>query len=187
MSSKNQLKDVDSVRQAILLNNFMRTVPFLGVLGLMMGGLPGLLIAAVASAIVSVCTEMFSGMVGSGALNTLYGIGRRTSTLRERLAGDMSRVRFDKMKQDHDSALVKLEEILAYDPDFPEALFLKAQILWEGCQDRAAAKACLMRVIKAEPDKNAVFHRWALNLYREINKQRVKLDHGQLFRLPGHF
>ncbi len=169
MSSKKQLKDVDSVRQAIRLNNFMRTVPFLGMLGLVLGGFQGLLVAAAASALVSVCTEMFSGMLGSGSINTLYGFGRRTSTLRERLAGDLSCVRFHKMKQDHDSALVKLEEILARDPDFPEALFLKAQILWEGCQDRAAAKACLMRVIKAEPDKNAVFHRWALSLHREIN------------------
>ncbi len=138
-------------------------------MGLIMGGLPGLLIAAVTSAVVSVCTEVFSGMVGSGSINTLYGFGRRTSILRERLAADLSGVRFHKMKQDHDSALVKLEEILARDPDFPEGLFLKGQILWEGYQDCATAKACLMRVIKVEPDKNAVFHRWALNLYREIN------------------
>jgi tetratricopeptide (TPR) repeat protein len=169
MSSQKQLKDVDSVRQAILLNNFMRTVPFVGVLGLVVGGFQGLLLAAAASALVSVCTEVFSGILGSGSINTLYGFGRRTSTLRERLAADLSQVRFHKMKLEYDSALVKLEEILARDPDFPEALFLKAQILWEGYQNRTAAKACLMRVIKFEPDKNAVFHRWASNLYQEIN------------------
>ena len=73
------------------------------------------------------------------------------------------------MKQDYEGALVKLEDILARDPDFPEALFLKAQILWEGFQDRTAAKACLMRVIKIESDKKAMLHRWALNLHREIN------------------
>ena len=120
MNSQKRLTDVDSERQAILLNNFMRTVPFLGMLGLIMGGLPGLLIAAVTSAVVSVCTEVFSGMVGSGSINTLYGFGRRTSILRERLAADLSGVRFHKMKQDHDSALVKLEEILARDP-FPRS------------------------------------------------------------------
>jgi hypothetical protein len=174
MSSQKQLKDVDSVRQAMLLNNFMRTAPFLGVLGLVLGGLQGLLIAAAASALVSVCTEVFSGMVGSGSINALYGLGRRTSTLRERLAADLSQVRFHKMKQDYEGSLVKLEEILARDPDFPEALFLKAQILWEGFQDHGAAKACLMRVIKVEPDKNTVFHRWALNLHQEINTQLSK-------------
>ena len=82
MSLQKQLKDVDSVRQAILLNNFMRTVPFLGMLGLVLGGFQGLLMAAAASALVSMCTEVFSGMVGSGSINTLYGFGRRTSTLR---------------------------------------------------------------------------------------------------------
>lgn len=169
MSLQKQLKDVDSVRQAILLNNFMRTVPFLGMLGLVLGGFQGLLMAAAASALVSMCTEVFSGMVGSGSINTLYGFGRRTSTLRERLAADLSQVRCHKMKQDYEGALVKLEDILARDPDFPEALFLKAQILWEGFQDRTAAKACLMRVIKIESDKKAMLHRWALNLHREIN------------------
>ncbi len=32
MNSQKRLTDVDSERQAILLNNFMRTVPFLGML-----------------------------------------------------------------------------------------------------------------------------------------------------------
>jgi hypothetical protein len=32
-----------------------------------------------------------------------------------------------------------------------------------------AAREGLVRVTKAEPDKNAAFHRWALNMNREIN------------------
>ena len=66
-----------------------------------------------------------------------------------------------------------IEEILARDPDFAEALFLKAQLLWEGFEDREAARKCLLKIIKVEPDKRAVFHRWALNLYHEISGKRA--------------
>jgi hypothetical protein len=170
MNSQKQLKDVDSARQAILLNSFMRTFPFLGTLGLFTGGFQGLVIAAAASAVTAICTDVLSGIIGNGSVNTLFGMGRRTSTIRERLAGDLSQARFHKMKQNYDSAIAKLEEILALDPDFPEALFVKAQVLWEGYRDCAAARKCLVRITEVEPDKNAVFHRWAIRLYREINK-----------------
>ena len=169
MISHKQLKDVNSVRQAMWLGNFMRVFPLLAFAGLLIGGLKGLMVAATVSLVASVCTEMFSGMIGGGSVNALYGFGRRTSTLRERQAGDLSQVRYQKMNQNYAMAMVKLEEILAHDPDYPEALFVKAQVLWEGYNNRIAAKECLMRVIKVEPDRNAVFHRWALNLYREIN------------------
>ena len=56
------------------------------------------------------------------------------------------------------------------DPNFPEALFLKAKILWEGFEDREAAKSCLLNIIRVEPDKDALYHRWALDLYRELSK-----------------
>ena len=148
----------------VLLNNFMRTVPFLGILGLLMGGFQGLLIAAAASVVISICTELFSDMLGSSSVNMLFGFGRRTSTLRERLAGDLNQARFHKMKQNYDSAIAKLEKILALDPDFPEALFVKAQVLWEGYRDYSAARECLIRITKIEPDKKAVLNRWAMSL-----------------------
>jgi len=50
-------------------------------------------------------------------------------------------------------------------------LFLKAQILWEGFEDREAAKSCLLKIIKLEPDKDALYHRWALDLYRELSNK----------------
>ena len=36
----------------------------------------------------------------------------------------------------------------------------------------------LLKVLKAEPDKKAVFHRWALNLYGEIQKNTYSLLFG---------
>jgi len=42
MASKKQLKDVDSCRQTLVLQNFIRTVPFLALLGLIGYGVVGL-------------------------------------------------------------------------------------------------------------------------------------------------
>jgi hypothetical protein len=39
--------------------------------------------------------------------------------------------------------LVKVNEILSQEPDFSEALFLKAQILWEGYKSAQGAKIYL--------------------------------------------
>jgi tetratricopeptide (TPR) repeat protein len=84
------------------------------------------------------------------------------------LAGDLNAVRHHKLFNRFDEALIKIENILAKDPDFPEALFFKAQILYEGFKDREAAKSCLLKIIKLEPDKESPFHRWALDFYREL-------------------
>ena len=95
-------------------------------------------------------------------------MGRRDRTFRDQLIATLNQARFHKMSQRHGLALTCIDEVLVADPAFPEALFVKAQILWEGYQDSAAAKQCLVNLMKIEPDKEATFHRWAVSLYREI-------------------
>ena len=51
------------------------------------------------------------------------------------------------------------------------SLFLKAQLLWEGFEDREGAGECLLKIVEVEPDQNAVFYRWALHLYRELDEK----------------
>jgi len=172
------LKDVDSANAALTLRNTLWALPYLAVLGLSLGYLSGgltgafigLTAAAAVSALIGSTTTRFTGMVGGGAVNVFYGIGRKTIGLREQLVGDLNVARHHKLCDRFDEALIKIEDILAKDPEFPEALFLKAQILWQGFEDREAAKQCLLKIIKTEPDKEAVFHRWALNLYGDIQK-----------------
>ncbi len=53
---------------------------------------------------------------------------------------------------------------LEEDPDFPEVFFLKAQNFLEGYDNQVEAKELLIRVLKAESDKNAPAHRWAASL-----------------------
>ena len=170
-------KNVDSTDACLTLRNTMWALPYLAVLGAglgyavfgVLGGLMGLMCAIIISAAIGSATTAFTGMLGGNTVNALYGVGRRTIGVRERLAGDLNVAKHHKLCERFDEALIKIEDVLAKDPDFSEALFLKARILWEGFQDREAAKACLLRIIKVEPDKEAVFHRWALNFYRDLS------------------
>jgi hypothetical protein len=145
MARQNQLKDVDSICQTQVLQNFVRTFPFLGLLGLILGGVLGFLIGLGVSVIVVFITDSFSSALGGGFAKLIFGIGRQTSNLRDRLAGDLNIARVHKTNHRYDEGLSKLNEILSLDPNFPEALFLKSQVLWEGFKDRDGAKVCLLR------------------------------------------
>jgi hypothetical protein len=135
-----------------------------------LGVLVGLVIAAVVSSTIGTTSSFFIGKVSDSAVNVFYGLGRREIGPREQLAGDLNAVRHHKLFNRFDEALIKIENVLARDPDYPEALFLKARILWEGFEDCDEAKSCLLKIIKVEPDKESPFHRWALDFYRELSK-----------------
>jgi tetratricopeptide (TPR) repeat protein len=173
------IKDVNSVEKALVLKNILWAFPYLGMIGLFggyalagpLGAIIGLMIAAVVSAMIGSAASIITGKISGSAINAFYGLGRRTFGLREQLAGDLNVVRHHKLFNRFDEALIKIEDVLAKDPDFPEALFLKAQILWQGFEDLKAARQCLLRIIKVEPDKKALFHRWAMNLYREMSEK----------------
>jgi tetratricopeptide (TPR) repeat protein len=177
------LKDVNSADSALTLRNAIWAFPYLAVMGLIWGYLSGgssgavvgLVVAFLVSATIGSAASTITGRLGEGAGNTLFGLGRRTIGIRERMAGDLNVVRYHKLCNQFEDALLKIDAVLAKDPDFPEALFLKAQILWEGFEDRQAAKACLLKIIKVEPNKETVFRRWALNLYRELS-DRVQTE-----------
>ena len=172
------LKDVDSANKALVLKSTLWAFPYLGMLALfggfglagMLGALVGLVIAAIVSSTIGTTSSFFIGKVSDSAVNIFYGLGRREIGPRQQLAGDLNGVRHHKLFNRFDEALIKIENILAKDPDFPEALFFKAQILYEGFKDREAAKSCLLKIIKLEPDKDAPFHRWALDFYRQLSK-----------------
>lgn len=176
------LKDVDSASLALILRNTIWVFPYLAVMGLMWGYLAwgssgavaGLAVAFLVSAVIGPAASSFTGTLGGSAVNRLFGLGRRTIGTRERMAGDLNVVRYHKLGNQFEDALLKIEEVLAKDPDFAEALFLKAQILWEGFEDRQAAKECLLKIITVEPDKKAVFHRWAVNFYRALSDQAMQ-------------
>lgn len=104
--------------------------------------------------------------VGEGSSNLLYGLGRETFQPHERLAGELDKIRYSKRQKDFDRALYLVNQVIDKAPDLPEALFLKAQILWEGFENQAAEgylKKILRLVKVGEP-----LHRWALGYHQQV-------------------
>lgn len=121
--------------------------------------------------------------VSNASVNTLYGTGRINRGFREQYGGDLNRVRFHKMNGRYDESLIILEGVLAADPTFHEALFLRAQILFDGYRDTIGAKECPIKLMKAAPDKNTTLHRWALSLYRELIREENTAEYeGDIYR-----
>lgn len=99
----------------------------------------------------------------------LYTGKKANWSLREKLEGDLSAVRVQKMKGNHEKALTLLESILAKDPSYPDALFVKAQILFEAFQEKHEALACL-RSVMALSQNGEPINRWARALKQEIEQ-----------------
>ena len=181
----NPPRDINSVTQTRFLVNVLRLAPACVLLGWAIGGLKGVLYSLPATILAAFAVELLSGGIGNGSVNLLFGTGRLDRTMRDQFIGSISQARFHKMSQRHDLALGCVDEVLAAAPNYIEALFLKAQILWEGYQDSSEAKKCLMHVIKVETDKEAPYRRWSLSLYKEI--AGYKLSQNKLMRLSEQF
>jgi hypothetical protein len=74
------------------------------------------------------------------------------------------------MNQRYEEALRFVNGALNLTSDFPDALFLKAQILWEGFQDSQAAKGCIRELMQILPTTDEPLYRWGAHLLSEINQ-----------------
>jgi transposase-like protein len=55
---------------------------------------------------------------------------------------------------------------------------IKAQILWDGFQNSAAARRYLKKVMKVVSNKDETLHRWASTYYDELTgKERRRQTH----------
>ncbi len=75
----------------------------------------------------------------------------------EQLYAEVGRARDKKDLREYAEALAILDRVLEDSPSFPEALFLKAQILWERHRDSKAAEVYLRRVLQIVPQGEALY------------------------------
>jgi hypothetical protein len=163
-----RLKDVDSAEGVSALKAFAWTCPVLVVPGYLLQGWAGAAAAVPVAFGLSVLVQMAAGLLATLFVGLLCDSRRKTIPLRERLSGSVSQARCSKMRGEHARALALLDEVLGQDPDFVEALFLKAVVLWEVFGRGAEARGCLARVGLIETDPRATYHRWARTLIAEI-------------------
>ena len=109
--------------------------------------------------------DKLGAMIGSGLSGWIPG----KSDPRERLSADLEKIKYSKRMGHFDEALRLVNELLHQNKDYPETLFLKAQILWEGFGNAEAAKGYLEQVRKLTPEGEAL-HRWASGYLEEMIK-----------------
>ena len=106
---------------------------------------------------------------GSFLGNSLAGWTPGGVNVRDQFAADLERARYSKREGRFDEALHIVNDVLLKEPDFPNALYLKATILYEGFGRAETALGYLKRVIESIPEGETL-HEWASNYYEKIMK-----------------
>ena len=88
-------------------------------------------------------------------------------SLRETLSADFEKAKACKRRGKFEEANEIIDQVLEKDPGYPDALYLKAQILWEGFEKRQEASECLQNVMRLVPQEDTL-HRWASFFLKEI-------------------
>jgi hypothetical protein len=107
--------------------------------------------------------------LGTGLFGLLTGWSDRKIPARETYSADIAKARFSKSRGDFSNALVIINEVLEKDPEFPEALFLKAQIEWEGFKSGSIARKNLDKVLELVKDDEP-FRKRVSNYYMGLIK-----------------
>ena len=128
----------------------------------------GISLSILISLSVSIIIDNLTDFIG-GVSSRLFIPGHADWTLQEQLAGPLNQIRFLIGNHRFSEASVQLEQIITRFPDHAEALFLKAQLLWEGYNNISDAKRMLSQVIKITREDDP-YHRLAENLYRDLVK-----------------
>lgn len=87
----------------------------------------------------------------------------------DQFAADLERARYSKREGRFDEALHIVNEVLHRVPDYPDALYLKATILYEGFGRAETALGYFNRVMESTP-KGETLHEWASNAHQKIVK-----------------
>jgi hypothetical protein len=126
--------------------NFIRayliSISYLGLLGIVIYGMKGLAIAFTAAIPISGLTMVISDRFGDISGSLFLG-PKSNRSVREKLSGNLSRARVQKMNGNYEKAISLIDNVLDQAPDFNEALFIKAQILIDGFKDAKVAKECI--------------------------------------------
>jgi tetratricopeptide (TPR) repeat protein len=151
-------------------------VPFLCLLGFYIGyvhwglhgAVSGIIIAGIAGLIISGIVMFLLDMAGGAASGLISGRREAVWTTREQVQGFLSQARFNKDNAEYTLAFNYVNKVLDKDPDFAEALILKAQILWEGFSQADAAIQFLEKALSLD-DGDKMLHNQARLLHSDLS------------------
>ena len=147
---------------------FMWIAPIMHVLWFLSGSMWSYVWTLLASLLgpLPVCVTV--NMIGERSVSGLYGLKRTDLTPQQRSAGELDKIRFHKREGDFDRALSLVNNVLEKEQEFPEALYLKAQILWEGFGNRSAAASYLDKTMQSAGEGEPLY-RWAFGYLSDMN------------------
>lgn len=164
------LTDIDLVAWSQFIKFFVWLFGPLCVVSLLFFGIKEVAITFILSLVITPVVMFVLDKFSGGTSSLIYGGGHGTWSEREQLEGDLNTVKYYKMRKEYDQALKAVNNILNRDPEFSEALLIKAQILWEGFENSASAKGNLKKIIETKKGKDEPIHRWASTLYDELTE-----------------
>ena len=138
-----------------------------GKFGAFIGGLCG---AGVSFFVMRVWRLLVEGI--SDNAGRMVFMGKKPNwNLYERLESDMQQIRYAKNNERYGEALTMVNRVLKKARNWPEALLLKADILWEGFESLEESKDVLRTVIK-QTEPSDKYHVWARSRYKELSQYR---------------
>lgn len=99
---------------------------------------------------------------GSGFGILLSGWTSKEISPREQLSAELAKARHSKINSRFEESLNLINNILNKDENFPDALYLKAQVLWEGFERSVESKKLFRRVMQFVSPEEPL-HRWSLD------------------------
>jgi tetratricopeptide (TPR) repeat protein len=112
----------------------------------------------------AVLSAIFVEKVGSGAGNFLMCSFKLKESNNDVFIADLEKARHNKANGRYEEALELIEGVLLNASDWPDALYLKAQIEWEGFGNSTAAKRALTKVMQLVKHDETL-HRWASSYF----------------------
>jgi tetratricopeptide (TPR) repeat protein len=122
----------------------------------------------------AILAASFVEKAGSSFGNFLSGSFKKPRNQNDAFTADLERARHSKANGRYEEALEIIEEVLSGAPDWPHALYLKAQIQWEGFRNATEAKRCLKKVIQLVGHEETL-HRWASSYFDRIIKAEKEI------------
>ncbi len=169
------MKDQDSFARTQYVGMYFKVLPaslILGIIALFASGWLAFILIMLGGLLLP-----FPAMYATGRIADffvfIYNGGSGRNTLQDQLAGEVDKIRILKREDKFKEALEQAEAVLVRDPEHPEALFFKAQILSQEFEKYGAANACLSKIINRDPAPDDKLLQWAETLREEI-LERIK-------------